>query len=118
MHCTDDGRESLGQRIWHSARVTCAFIESYPALFAGARVLELGSGTGLCGLVAAAAPSVRCVVLSDGLAHGQTLALAQANAILNGLLCLCCVMCFGLKRAVAMCRTRRKARRLQSEWRH
>ncbi|OQR88195.1 hypothetical protein ACHHYP_07283 [Achlya hypogyna] len=58
--------DGLGGEVWPGAHVLCHHLEEHavPLNVASARVLELGAGCGLCGLVAAAlkAPSV---TLSD-----------------------------------------------------
>ncbi|KAF0695288.1 Aste57867_13884 [Aphanomyces stellatus] len=58
--------DGMGGEVWPGAHVLCAHVESYAVELnlQDARVLELGAGCGLCGLVSAAlgAPTV---VLSD-----------------------------------------------------
>uniref|UniRef100_A0A7R9XNA3 Calmodulin-lysine N-methyltransferase n=1 Tax=Polyblepharides amylifera TaxID=1486889 RepID=A0A7R9XNA3_9CHLO len=54
----------VGGRVWGGAVLCCAVLERQRALVAGAQVLELGSGTGLCGILAAKLGASR-VVLSD-----------------------------------------------------
>ncbi len=46
---------STGQKVWDSALLLVRFLEQRPELVGGdKRVLELGCGTGVCGLAAAA----------------------------------------------------------------
>lgn len=58
-----DGEYRTGGRVWHCAPVFCNWLRS--ASLHDACVLELGSGTGACGLFAAGA-GARRVVLTDG----------------------------------------------------
>eukprot|EP00891_Asterochloris_glomerata_P003696 jgi/Astpho2/3696/Aster-04885 len=46
-------QDGLGARVWAIAHTMCRHLVDNPALVRGRRVLELGSGTGLCGIVAA-----------------------------------------------------------------
>lgn len=86
------GYDSTGSRIWDAGRVMAellsggdacsvrtSFCESVPVK--DARVLELGSGTGIGGL-AAAAGGARAVVMTDG--RAAALPLLEANADANG----------------------------------
>jgi hypothetical protein len=54
----------LGTELWPAARVLIAYLEGEPAVVEGRGVLELGAGTGACGL-AAAVLGARRVVLTD-----------------------------------------------------
>ncbi|GLC34911.1 hypothetical protein PLESTB_001177200 [Pleodorina starrii] len=56
--------DGLGAKVWMVAHMLCLELASNRGLVAGARVLELGSGCGVCGL-AAAALGAGHVVLSD-----------------------------------------------------
>ena len=56
---------SVGGTVWPAAASLCAWLREHAADVAGASVLELGSGTGACGLYAAAL-GARRVVLTDG----------------------------------------------------
>ena len=60
-----DGDQRTGGRVWHCAPVLCRWMREAAAALSGAAVLELGSGTGACGLYAAGAFASR-VVLTDG----------------------------------------------------
>ena len=56
---------SVGGTVWPAAASLCAWLREHAVDVAGASVLELGSGTGACGLYAAALGATR-VVLTDG----------------------------------------------------
>lgn len=61
---SDDDQDTVGQRIWaNAARVLMAYIEHVKTEFKDKIVLELGSGTGLVGLVAA--HYAKSVLLTD-----------------------------------------------------
>jgi len=70
---------SEGGRVWASARVLCSWLLQQD--LQGQDVLELGCGTGACGLFAAALGAQR-VTLTDGGAPAL-LSLASKNAINN-----------------------------------
>eukprot|EP00873_Tetraselmis_striata_P033106 jgi/Tetstr1/453370/TSEL_040359.t1 len=55
----------VGWQLWPAARVLADLLVASPALVHGKRVLELGAGCGLCGLVAAAL-GASAVELTDG----------------------------------------------------
>jgi Lysine methyltransferase len=46
--------DGLGAQLWSVSHILCRELAAHPALVRGRRVLELGSGTGLVGIVAAA----------------------------------------------------------------
>ena len=56
----------LGWRVWSSARRLCCQLAAEPLLVTGRRVLELGAGVGLCGLLAARMGACE-VTLTDAL---------------------------------------------------
>ncbi len=58
---TSDG---LGLDLWPASALLCEQLLGYPELIRGRRVLELGSGVGLVGLLAARAGAAH-VTLSD-----------------------------------------------------
>jgi predicted nicotinamide N-methyase len=60
-----DGDTFTGGRVWHSAPVLCRWMADHAQHMHGRRVLDLGSGTGACGLYASGL-GARSVVLSDG----------------------------------------------------
>jgi predicted nicotinamide N-methyase len=74
------GDDSTGTRIWDAGLVLSRILSEEPSI-EGARVLELGSGTGVGGLTAAACGAR--VVLTDGAT--ATLPLLEANVNVNGL---------------------------------
>eukprot|EP00877_Chromochloris_zofingiensis_P003053 jgi/Chrzof1/12749/Cz07g06050.t1 len=45
--------DGLGVKVWAVAHVLCRELVAHPGIVAGKEVLEIGSGTGLCGIVAA-----------------------------------------------------------------
>ena len=55
----------IGGEVWPAAAAMCAWLANHTAEVQGRRVLELGSGTGACGLYAAALGASR-VLLTDG----------------------------------------------------
>ena len=56
---------SVGGTVWPAAATLCTWMRAHAEDVKGASVLELGSGTGACGLYAAALGASR-VVLTDG----------------------------------------------------
>ena len=56
---------SVGGTVWPAAATLCTWMRAHAEDVEGASVLELGSGTGACGLYAAALGASR-VVLTDG----------------------------------------------------
>jgi predicted nicotinamide N-methyase len=68
--------------VWPSASELCAYLAARPELVLGKRVLELGSGTGLCGL-AVALLGARQVVLTDY--NDPAMELLADNVALNGM---------------------------------
>ena len=73
----------LGGRVWKAAPALCAWMASAAHLFAGRAVLELGAGTGACGLYAAALGASRVVLTEGGDEAAPLLALMQDNAARN-----------------------------------
>jgi predicted nicotinamide N-methyase len=61
----DEEAAGIGGEIWPAAVAMCDFLANHTDAVRGARVLELGCGTGACGLYAAALGASR-VLLSDG----------------------------------------------------
>ena len=62
--CDDEQRNELGGVVWPCAAALCRFLASDAADVCGDNVLELGSGTGACGLYAAGLGASR-VLLTD-----------------------------------------------------
>lgn len=71
----------LGGAIWPAAALMCRWLASERENIAGARVIELGSGTGACGLYAAAL-GAKHVTLTDG-GGPALLRLLEANIETN-----------------------------------
>jgi predicted nicotinamide N-methyase len=74
--------DGLGGRVWGAAPLLCSALAALPhdALSRFASVLEIGAGTGLCGL-AASALGAADVALTD--CEATLLAALQENAALN-----------------------------------
>ncbi|KAK9833379.1 hypothetical protein WJX81_000333 [Elliptochloris bilobata] len=51
--------DGLGTRVWRAAHCLCWELAEHTELVAGRRVLELGSGTGICGILAAKLDSLQ-----------------------------------------------------------
>lgn len=54
----------LGLQVWTVAHVMCRELAAHPEAVAGARVLELGAGTGVCGILAAKLGAAQVVLLA------------------------------------------------------
>lgn len=78
-----DGDTGTGGRVWSSAPVLCRWMRAHISAVQGRSVLELGSGTGVCGLYAAALGASR-VILTDG--DESILPLLTHNAAHNRML--------------------------------
>ena len=77
---------STGMSVWQGAEILCQYLTARPAArtaVRGRRVLELGAGTGLCGLVAAGVLGAAIVRLTDG--DGAVLRNLRGNVARNGL---------------------------------
>ena len=61
----DDDAGDIGGEVWPAATAMCAWLANHTAEVHGRRVLELGCGTGACGLYAAALGASH-VLLTDG----------------------------------------------------
>jgi len=68
--------------VWPSAQEMCTFFKAHPEEIVGKRVLELGSGTGLCG-IAVGLLGAGYVALTDN--NDEAVALLAENAKLNKL---------------------------------
>ena len=77
----DVGDYGTGGEIWPAAAYMCEWLRNHSAEIKGTRVLELGCGTGACGIFAAAL-GASSVQLTDG-GSDKLLALANANVALN-----------------------------------
>jgi len=74
--------QPCGCRLWPSAKVLTAYMTKNPQVVRNKLILELGSGSGLCGIMAWQLQAKR-VVLTDGNIHA--LKLLRHNAALNQL---------------------------------
>ena len=82
VSCAIEYRDAgTGSSVWDGAVVLARYLETHPAKVAGRRVVELGSGTGFGGLVAARLGASE-VLLTD---LDQCLPLIEANVRRNGL---------------------------------
>ena len=75
---------------WQPAKALCRWLSSITPELRGASVLELGSGTGACGLFAAALGASRVLLTDDDVP--TLLALARRNADENAALSLDCTI--------------------------
>ena len=73
----------IGGRVWEAASTLCRWLESEQSALRNTNVLELGSGTGVCGLYAASL-GCRSVVLTDG-GPPVVLELLEGNIMRNRL---------------------------------
>ncbi|KAK3270562.1 hypothetical protein CYMTET_21045 [Cymbomonas tetramitiformis] len=71
--------DGLGARMWGASYLMCKDLASAPSLLAGKRVLELGAGVGVCGLLARELGAER-VVLTEALFPGVLKNLADSAA--------------------------------------
>ena len=77
----DDDAADIGGEVWPAATALCAWLANHTAEVQGRRVLELGAGTGACGLYAAALGASR-VLLTDG-GSASLLELCERNVAAN-----------------------------------
>lgn len=77
----EEDRLNFGMYLWPSAALLSRFVLCAPQTVSGKRVLELGAGTGLSGIVAAGLCSPACVTLTD--LAGSVLANLQRNVAAN-----------------------------------
>ena len=77
----DDDAADIGGEVWPAATALCAWLANHTAEVQGTRVLELGAGTGVCGLYAAALGASR-VLLTDG-GSASLLELCERNVAAN-----------------------------------
>lgn len=81
-HETDDaGACGVGGEIWPAAAALCEYMRNNTEDICGANVLELGCGTGACGIYAAAL-GASSVTLTDG-GPEELMALARSNVAAN-----------------------------------
>ena len=78
----EEDKGSFGMYLWPSATLLTRFLlEAPPCLISGKRVIELGAGTGLCGIAAAGMCAPASVVLTD--VPGPVLANLRENVSAN-----------------------------------
>lgn len=98
---------STGLSVWAGAELLCRYLTARPAptVLRGKRVLELGAGAGLCGLVAARVLGAASVLLTDG--DAAVLANLRRNAAAGGgaAAVACHQLIWGAARAAAFART-------------
>jgi predicted nicotinamide N-methyase len=75
--------KSTGMSIWKGAEVMSTYLQQHSNLIKGKRVLELGAGCGLVGLVCALALDAKSVLITDG--DYQVLNNLRYNVQRNGL---------------------------------
>ena len=75
----DDSRCELWASLWSTSRILAELVEAAGGLLQGARTIEIGSGTALCGIIAAFHGA--CVTVTDSSA--LSLHLARQSAALN-----------------------------------
>lgn len=69
----------LGGMVWQAAVPLCAWLTDRESLIRGRTVLELGAGTGVCGLHAAGLGAARVVLTEGGADEAALLALMRTN---------------------------------------
>jgi predicted nicotinamide N-methyase len=81
-----------GNRVWLGGMVLLNFIARNRSIFAGKRVIELGSGCGLCGILAATADLASLSVVTDG--DPGCVDLISSNITQNEAIvaCRCCAL--------------------------
>jgi predicted nicotinamide N-methyase len=70
----------VGKKIWPAANDLVSLIQVNPHLIRGKRVLELGSGTGICG-ISAGVLGAACVVVTDYMPNQQILSVGAEGSI-------------------------------------
>jgi len=58
--------KSTGMSVWKGSEVMCTYLRQHPEIVHNKKVLELGAGCGLCGLVCRIALDPKSVLISDG----------------------------------------------------
>ena len=79
----EDYEVSTGTSIWKGSEILCDYLIAHPDRIRGKRVLELGAGVGLCGIVCAKLLGAAAVQLTDG--DHVVLRNLRRNATSNGL---------------------------------
>ena len=78
-----DYDKSTGMSIWTGSEVMCTYLRRHSDVIHNKKVLELGAGCGLCGLVCKIVLNPESVLITDG--DHQVLKNLRYNAELNGL---------------------------------
>ena len=78
-----DYDKSTGMSVWKGSEVMCTYLRRHPDVIHNKRVLELGAGCGLCGLVCRMVLNPKSVLITDG--DNQVLKNLRYNVELNGL---------------------------------
>ncbi|KAL7537725.1 hypothetical protein ACHAXR_008020 [Thalassiosira sp. AJA248-18] len=80
---------STGMSVWKGSEILCQYLIEHPDLIRNKRILELGAGVGLCGIVSAKVLGASSVLLTDGdhmvlrnLRHNVALNELGANEVL------------------------------------
>ena len=78
-----DYDKSTGMSVWKGSEVMCTYLRQHPEVIHKKKVLELGAGCGLCGLVCKIVLGPQSVLISDG--DHKVLENLRYNVELNGL---------------------------------
>ena len=61
-----DYDKSTGMSVWKGSEVMCAYLRQHSDVIQNKKVLELGAGCGLCGLVCRMSLRAESVLITDG----------------------------------------------------
>jgi len=75
--------KSTGMSVWKGSEVMCTYLRQHPEIVHKKKVLELGAGCGLCGLICKIVLGPTSVLISDG--DHKVLQNLRFNVKLNGL---------------------------------
>lgn len=78
-----DYDKSTGMSVWTGSEVMCTYLRRHSDVIQNKKVLELGAGCGLCGLVCRMALEAESVLITDG--DHQVMKNLRYNVELNGL---------------------------------
>ncbi|KAL7426164.1 hypothetical protein ACHAXM_000345 [Skeletonema potamos] len=78
-----DYDKSTGMSVWTGSEVMCTYLKQHSDVINKKKVLELGAGCGLCGLVCRIAFQAKSVLITDG--DHQVMKNLRYNVELNGL---------------------------------
>jgi predicted nicotinamide N-methyase len=62
----EDYEVSTGMSVWKGSEILCQYLIQHPDLVCDKRVLELGAGVGLCGIVSGKVLGASSVLMTDG----------------------------------------------------